>query len=54
MMTKYYTHIPSNQTCHKTRLFGQDYLVFESTREMKAMTKEGIYSDYTLKDYYEN
>ena len=49
-MSKNYLHIPSQRECHKTKFFGQDYLVFDDLKEMKAMTKDGIYSEYTIKE----
>ena len=48
-MKKNYLHIPTQRSCHKTTFFGQDYLVFDDLKEMKAMTKEGLYSEYTIR-----
>lgn len=45
-----YIHIPSNRRCDKMRFFEQDYIVFKDNQEMKPVTKEGLYSKYTLKE----
>jgi len=49
-MRKNYLHIPSQRSCHRTSFFGQDYLVFDDLKEMKAMTKSGIYSEQTIEE----
>ena len=48
-----YIHIPSNRQCDKMTFFEQDYIVFKDTKEMKPVTKEGLYSKYTLKEILE-
>ena len=50
MNAKCYLHIPSQRVCHKQTYFEQEYIVFNDTRQMKPLTKDGLYSKFTLKE----
>lgn len=53
MKVKYYLHTPSQRMCHKETYFEQEYIVFNDTRQMKTVTKEGLYSKFTLRELHD-